>query len=182
MESGTLETDRSAATLLVNSPVGRLGLVASDTGLAWIQFHGAGRTEAEQAEPGRRPAPAATSILEETARQLDNYFAGRLRRFDLPLSPSGTPFQREVWEALCAIPYGETRTYGEMAETIGRPKAVRAVGAANGANPIPIVVPCHRVIGADGSLTGYGGGMEIKKRLLALEGAWPGKNRQGRFF
>lgn len=105
-----------------------------------------------------------------TRDRLDAYFTGKRITFDdLPLRPSGTPFQRRVWRALRTIPYGETATYGEMARKIGRPKAVRAVGAANGRNPIPIIVPCHRVIGADGSLTGYGGGMDRKRRLLDLE-------------
>ena len=103
-------------------------------------------------------------------RQLAEYFAGTRREFDLELAPEGTPFERSVWEALRQIPFGETRSYGEIAEAIGHPGAARAVGRANGANPIPIVVPCHRVIGANGSLTGFGGGLENKSRLLELEG------------
>ncbi len=103
--------------------------------------------------------------------QLDAYFAGEARPFELALDPSGTEFQRQVWDALRAIPYGATTTYGELARRIGRPRAVRAVGLANGRNPIAIVVPCHRVIGADGRLTGYGGGLDRKRRLLELEGA-----------
>lgn len=106
----------------------------------------------------------------EARRQLAQYFAGERREFDLPLAPEGTPFERAVWKELEKIPFGETRTYGEIAETLGRPGAARAVGRANGANPIPIVVPCHRVIGADGSLTGFGGGLDVKSRLLELEG------------
>jgi methylated-DNA-[protein]-cysteine S-methyltransferase len=97
------------------------------------------------------------------------YFAGRRKTFDLPLAPAGTPFQLSVWKALERIAYGETQSYGQIAQSIGKPKAVRAVGAANGANPIPIVIPCHRVIGSDGSLTGYGGGLTRKRQLLALE-------------
>jgi methylated-DNA-[protein]-cysteine S-methyltransferase len=97
------------------------------------------------------------------------YFAGDLRQFDLPLEPEGTPFQQRVWKELLKIPYGETRSYMEIAQHIGAPAAVRAVGAANGANPLPIVVPCHRVIGASGKLVGYGGGLNLKRRLLALE-------------
>lgn len=160
----------------MDSPVGRLILAATNAGLTRILF------AADQDLPANRPESRAacgetSSILGETERQLTDYFAGRRERFDLPLSPSGTPFQLEVWEALQAIPYGATRTYGELAVAIGRPKAVRAVGAANGANPLPIVVPCHRVIGTDGSLTGFGGGMENKRRLLVLEGAWPLENR-----
>ena len=105
----------------------------------------------------------------ETMRQLREYFAGRLTDFDLPLAPEGTPFQAEVWRAVADIPYGETRSYGDIARAINRKDAVRAVGAANGQNPLPIVIPCHRVIGSDGRLTGYGGGLPLKKRLLALE-------------
>jgi O-6-methylguanine DNA methyltransferase len=107
------------------------------------------------------------------ARELAEYFAGRRRDFTLAVDPPGTPFQRQVWSELARIPYGGTLSYGELARRVGRPSASRAVGAANGANPIPIVLPCHRVIGADGSLTGYGGGLPIKRALLALEGALP---------
>lgn len=107
------------------------------------------------------------------ARELAEYFAGRRREFTLALDPPGTPFQREVWGELARIPYGATLSYGELARRIGRPAASRAVGAANGANPIPVILPCHRVIGSDGSLTGYGGGLPIKRALLALEGALP---------
>ena len=107
--------------------------------------------------------------FDEVKKQLDGYFAGRRQRFDLPLSPTGTAFQRQVLEALQAIPYGETRSYKEVADAIGKPRAVRAVGAANARNPIPIIIPCHRVIGSDGSLTGFGGGLAAKRALLALE-------------
>jgi methylated-DNA-[protein]-cysteine S-methyltransferase len=120
------------------------------------------------AEPAKR-ALSKEAPFREVIAQLEAYFAGELRRFDLPLAPEGTPFQREVWSALTAIPYGETVSYGELARRLGRPAASRAVGAANGQNPIPIVIPCHRVIGADGSLTGFGGGLAIKRRLLDLE-------------
>ncbi len=102
-------------------------------------------------------------------RQLRDYFAGGLKRFDLPLAPAGTEFQRKVWSALGQIPYGETRSYGELAREVGNGKASRAVGAANGRNPIPVIIPCHRVIGKDGSLTGFGGGLDVKRRLLELE-------------
>ena len=105
----------------------------------------------------------------ETTRQLREYLAGKRDEFDLPLAPDGTAFQQEVWRAVAAIPYGETRSYGEIARQIGKADAVRAVGAANGQNPLPIVIPCHRVIGSDGRLTGYGGGLPLKKRLLELE-------------
>ncbi|MCY1435576.1 Methylated-DNA--protein-cysteine methyltransferase [compost metagenome] len=114
----------------------------------------------------------ATEQLDEVVRQLDEYFAGKRQTFDLPLAPRGTQFQREVWQALLEIPFGRTTCYAELAERIGRPKAMRAVGAANGANPIAVIIPCHRVIGRDGSLTGYGGGLERKELLLRLEGAW----------
>lgn len=120
--------------------------------------------------------PGAEAILDRTAAQLAEYFAGSRRIFDVPLDPQGTSFQRQAWAALREIPYGETRTYADQAAAIGRPTAVRAVGAANGKNPISILVPCHRVIGADGSLTGYAGGVGVKEKLLALE------SRQGVLF
>lgn len=116
-------------------------------------------------------ASATPKELDPVRKQLESYFAGRRVGFDLDLAERGTPFQCDVWRALVAIPYGETTTYAELARRIGRPKAVRAVGAANGANPWAIVVPCHRVIGADGTLTGYAGGLERKRELLALERA-----------
>jgi methylated-DNA-[protein]-cysteine S-methyltransferase len=108
-------------------------------------------------------------ILLETERQLKEYFAGNRREFSLRLDMRGTPFQKDVWEALLAIPFGETRSYGQIAKQIGRPSASRAVGAANGSNPIPIVVPCHRVIGSTGKLTGFGGGLDVKEKLLGIE-------------
>src|SRR5262245_22919620 len=107
--------------------------------------------------------------FKEVVRQLSAYFAGRLRKFELPLAPAGTAFQQRVWQALCDIPYGETVSYGQLARRIDRPAAVRAVGAANGQNPISIVIPCHRVIGSDGRLVGYGGGLPAKSLLLELE-------------
>jgi methylated-DNA-[protein]-cysteine S-methyltransferase len=131
---------------------------------------------------GRQPAePPPASIrddgaLAEAAGEIDEYFAGARRAFTVPLVLRGTVFQRRVWEELCRIPYGETISYGELARRIGRPSAVRAVGLANGANPLAIVVPCHRVIGADGTLTGYGGGLPTKRQLLALEGVRLGSN------
>lgn len=152
----------------LESPVGTLLLTATETGLTGIVFDGR-RARAALGDAAReRPSHP---VLRRATRQLQEYFAGTRRAFDLPLAPSGTPFQRDVWNALLDIPYGETRSYGEVARRIGRPKAVRAVGAANGANPLPVVVPCHRVIGADGSLTGYGGGIARKRKLLALEQA-----------
>jgi methylated-DNA-[protein]-cysteine S-methyltransferase len=149
------------------SPIGELLLVGDGhalTGLYMLPDHR--HAPPVQAHGRRDPAP-----LRAAAAQLDAYFAGELTEFELPLAPAGTPFQRAVWEALRAIPYGETVSYGELARAIGRPTAVRAVGAANGRNPISIVVPCHRVIGAGGALTGYGGGLERKRYLLALETA-----------
>jgi methylated-DNA-[protein]-cysteine S-methyltransferase len=120
-----------------------------------------------------RPEPgwehSARGPVGEAIRQLRDYFAGRRTGFDLPLAPEGTPFQRAVWRQLQDIPYGGTISYGELARRLGNPKASRAVGSANGANPIPIVIPCHRVIGADGKLTGFGGGLPVKQALLALE-------------
>lgn len=110
-----------------------------------------------------------TALLQEASNQLTEYFQGKRKEFTLPLSPQGTEFQKRVWKALCTIPYGETRSYGEIAAQIGQPKAARAVGGANNKNPIMIFIPCHRVIGADGSLTGFGGGIEAKKYLLDLE-------------
>ncbi len=115
----------------------------------------------------------ADPLLSATRAQLDEYFDGRRRAFDLPLAPRGTPFQQRVWQALLGIPYGTTTTYGAIAESLGRPAAVRAVGAANGKNPLAVIVPCHRVVGADGSLTGYAGGLAIKRALLVHEGAIP---------
>lgn len=115
-------------------------------------------------------ATSPSPLLGLTVRQLADYFDGKLREFSVPLAPAGTPFQRTVWNALLEIPFGVTTTYGDIARLIGRPSAVRAVGAANGANPIPIIIPCHRVIGRDGSLTGYGGGIATKRLLLGLEG------------
>lgn len=110
-----------------------------------------------------------TALIKEANRQLSEYLKGERKAFDLPLNPKGTDFQKRVWRALCDIPYGETRSYKQIAEAIGNPKAVRAVGMANNRNPITIVVPCHRVIGADGKLVGYGGGLEMKDFLLRLE-------------
>lgn len=149
------------------SPVGRLLLTATEATLTGVYFADGRECPAPDATWRERPGDP---VLREATRQLGEYFAGRRRAFDLPLAPAGTPFQLAVWEALRGIPYGETCSYADIARRIGRPKAMRAVGAANGANPISIVVPCHRVIGADGSLTGYGGGLPRKKKLLALEG------------
>lgn len=150
------------ARLTIASPVGPLLLVADGRALLEIRF-GGGRSDDVSSE-------RETALLREAQAQLDAYFAGSLREFDLPLAPRGTPFQLRVWQALLEIPYGETWSYADVARRLDSPTATRAVGAANGRNPLPIVVPCHRVIGADGSLTGYGGGLEIKRSLLRLEG------------
>jgi methylated-DNA-[protein]-cysteine S-methyltransferase len=120
-------------------------------------------------DPDLPERPDQSPPLDEARRQLEAYFAGELRDFDLPLAPEGSEFQLRVWEQLRAIPYGETISYGELARRVGDPAAARAVGLANGRNPLPVIVPCHRVIGADGSLTGFGGGLERKRRLLELE-------------
>ena len=145
--------------VVVQSPVGDLALTEENGALTGLYF---GRRSLEGEE-------GLTALLERASRQLEEYFAGKRKQFDLPLSLRGTEFQRQVWAALRDIPYGETRSYGQIAQAVGRPKAVRAVGMANHRNPISIIVPCHRVVGADGSLTGYGGGLENKKFLLALE-------------
>ncbi|HZR57313.1 MAG TPA: methylated-DNA--[protein]-cysteine S-methyltransferase [Terriglobales bacterium] len=148
----------------MQSPIGPLLLVGSDDSLREILFVN-GRTPASADPSWRRD----DTVLREVTRQLNAYFAGDLQLFDLSLTPKGTPFQLSVWKQLCEIPYGETTSYGELANRIGNPKACRAVGLANGSNPIPIIIPCHRVIGSNGKLSGYGGGLPIKEKLLALE-------------
>jgi methylated-DNA-[protein]-cysteine S-methyltransferase len=140
-----------------------LRLVASASGIRAIQFGPRAVVEGQRND--------GNPLLMEAARQLRAYFAGQLREFQLPLDTQGTDFQKRVWGQVATIPYGETRSYLQIAVAIGSPMGVRAVGAANGANPVPIVVPCHRVIGAHGKLVGYGGGLGMKKRLLELEGA-----------
>lgn len=151
----------------IPSPVGELTLVAGARGLSAILW--------ENDDPARvRLGPmiedAAHPVLVEAERQLGEYFAGRRRAFDVPLDFRGTDFQRRVWAALLAIPYGETRSYAEIARAVGRPTAFRAVGAANGRNPISIIAPCHRVVGTNGALTGFAGGLEAKALLLGIEG------------
>lgn len=144
------------------SPVGALTLVCNDSALKAINMEGYGVEIPADARRGH-------ALLDETRRQLEEYFAGTRTSFDLPLAAGGTVFQAGVWSALRDIPFAQTRSYADVARAISNPKAVRAVGAANGRNPIAIVVPCHRVIGADGSLTGYGGGIERKRWLLEHE-------------
>lgn len=142
--------------------LGAIGIAENGTEVTGLYF---GREQ--------RPAEASageTDLLRRAARQLREYLAGKRREFELPLAPAGTPFQRSVWNSLLAIPYGETRSYGEIARSVGNPRACRAVGMANNRNPVPVFIPCHRVVGSDGSLVGYGGGLAIKERLLRLEG------------
>ena len=158
----------------IDSPVGRLRLIADGERLIGIHFEH-GRDGARQAsELTERTSP----VLERARTQIHEYFTGARHDFDLPLEPRGTEFQRKVWDRLTRIPYGETTSYGALARELGDPGASRAVGLANGSNPLPIVIPCHRVIGADGSLTGFGGGLAIKQVLLQLES----QHRQPRLF
>ena len=155
--------------ILFDTPVGAIGLEEENGAIVRLLLPGA---------PAPRIACHETPLLTEGKRQLLEYLAGVRRVFDLPLAPRGTEFYRSVWRALEAIPYGETRSYRDIAQAVGRPKAVRAVGQANHNNPIPIIIPCHRVVGANGSLTGYGGGLDMKKHLLRLEaGVVEGKER-----
>lgn len=150
----------------MDSPIGKLRLVANKNGLAGIlwEFERVNRVNLEPMFENMENA-----ILKKAAVQLEEYFKGKREKFDIKLDFNGTDFQKEVWNALLTIPFGETKSYGEIASQIGRPKAVRAVGAANGRNPVAIIAPCHRVIGADGSLTGFAGGLKAKETLLAIE-------------
>lgn len=156
-----------AARLVVDSPIGPLVLEGAESSITHLRLANTGAWEAGTS-PGRVPAALAAA-----AAQLAEYFAHRRRDFSLPLAPSGTEFQVSVWHALASIPYGATVTYGELARRVGRPSAVRAVGQANGANPLPIFFPCHRVVAAGGRLGGYGGGLDVKRELLGLEGVPP---------
>ena len=167
MKNERRKAHRQYVSKTVDSPVGKLKLVATEWGLAAILW--------ENDDPDRVRLDIVAEddnhpILVETARQLDEYFAGSRMSFDLALDFAGTDFQRRVWQALLTIPFGETRSYGQIARQIGHPDAARAVGAASGKNPISIVTPCHRVIGSTGKLTGFAGGLATKARLLALEG------------
>ncbi|MBY5921708.1 methylated-DNA--[protein]-cysteine S-methyltransferase [Ferrimonas balearica] len=144
---------------LMETPLGPLAIMADERAIQAVQF-------VDDTTPSSLPESALT---QRARAQLKEYFTGHRQAFDLPLAPTGTPFRQAAWQALCAIPYGETRSYAEQADRMGNPKAVRAVGAANGANPIAILIPCHRVIGKNGSLTGYAGGLNRKAWLLALE-------------
>ena len=148
----------------LETPIGSLLLAGDGENLVELGFPGG--KEAKRHQPGwiQKSEPFA-----ECKRQLQEYFAGTLREFDIPLAPRGTEFQLQVWNALRSIPYGETVSYGDLARQIGRPTASRAVGAANGKNPIPVIIPCHRVIGSNGTLTGFGGGLDSKRFPLDLE-------------
>jgi len=162
------KTQKRYVYKMMDSPIGKLKLVATDEGLAGILW--------EKDHPGRVRLNIETEdnghpVLIETERQLKEYFAGQRKEFALKLDLAGTAFQRKVWNALLTIPFGETRSYGQIAKQIGSPGAVRAVGAANGRNPVSIIAPCHRVIGSTGKLTGFAGGLDAKAYLLALEGA-----------
>jgi len=157
-------TPTGAACAILDSPLGPLVVAWSETGLAHILFPEGDAPAA--ADPSWQPQP---EVPFGTATQLGAYFAGDLRDFDLPLAPEGTPFQMRVWDELSQIPYGHTISYGELARRVGNPAASRAVGAANGRNPLPIVIPCHRVVGGNGRLVGFGGGLPIKEFLLKLE-------------
>lgn len=170
-ETGDESLDRGSGPLRrlsVTSPIGRLLLVADDAGLTRILFADQDLPDIGL-DPAEVPEAPDDPILATTAAQLAEYFAGERTEFDLPLHLEGTEFQRTAWLALADIPYGQTTSYGKQAKAIGKPDAFRAVGAANGANPIPIVLPCHRVVGSDGSLTGFGGGLDVKQLLLDLE-------------
>lgn len=169
---------QSSRTLVwdsVSSPMGQCILFASDAGLCWVGTPGTpldkGLLWAKKHGEEEQVTRATHPILQQAKDELSRYFASEKITFATPLDLQGTPFQVSVWRELCNIPYGETRSYGELALTIGRPNAPRAVGAANGSNPIAIIVPCHRVIGSNGTLTGYGGGLPTKSWLLTLEGA-----------
>ena len=170
----------------LETPVGRLLVARDPEGVRRIHFPGRGPAEAgHSVRRGSRRPPAGwerhDAAFNDLATQLSEYFDGRRRAFELPLAPEGTPFQLRVWNALLEIPYGETISYGELAARIGDRSASRAVGLANGSNPLPIVIPCHRVIGSNGTLTGYGGGLPIKEPLLTLEGALPSRTLFHRF-
>lgn len=143
----------------MQSPIGLLTIEETDGAITALRFG------------GETVSPPPTPLLQRAAQQLTEYFDARRRRFDLPLRPQGTAFQQAAWSALCAIPYGQTRTYAQQAAAIGNPKACRAVGMANHCNPLPLFIPCHRVIGAGGKLTGYAGGLAVKRFLLELEQA-----------
>ena len=156
----------SLSCKVINSPVGNLKLVASNKGLVAILWE---KDSPRRVRLSELVANDRHPVLVKTERQLGEYFAGKRKAFSIALDLRGTRFQKDVWEALLAIPYGETRSYGQLAKQLGNPKATRAVGAANGRNPVSIIVPCHRVVGSSGELTGFAGGLETKAQLLTLE-------------
>ena len=158
----------SLSCKVIPSPIGKLKLIASDQGLTAILWDNDRPQPAHLADLIENPSHPTLLCAEQ---ELNEYFCRKRKAFSVALDMRGTSFQKQVWEALLGIPFGETRSYGQIADRLGNPKASRAVGAANGQNPIPIIVPCHRVIGANGKLTGFGGGLEIKDQLLALEGS-----------
>ncbi len=162
------------ATRTVQTPIGDLTVVASAQGIREVRWG------ADASGGGREAEPAAVEHLERAAEQLAEYFRGERREFAIALDLEGTEFQRRVWSALAGIPFGATTTYGAIAEALERPAAARAVGAATGRNPAPVIVPCHRVVGASGSLTGFAGGLDAKRALLAHEAAVAGAGREGR--
>lgn len=174
-----MRTDASASAIVspVATPLGTYTAAFTERGLACLTFPADSanacvtwlRRQLPASSVVIEPAPGGDARVAELEQQLAAYFAGELTHFSVPLDVLGTPFQQAVYRALIDIPYGETRTYRQIAVAVGRPNAIRAAGAANGANPIPIIVPCHRVVGSDGTLTGYGGGLELKARLLELE-------------
>lgn len=159
--------------LILDTPVGRLGITASGEAVTRIVFcdtpRGAKGSVRRNPTIKECSAAEASPLLKQAAEELSEYFAGTRREFTTPLTPVGTPFQQAVWEALRTIPYGQTRTYKQIAEQVGRPSACRAVGMANNRNPIPVIIPCHRVVGSNGALVGYAGGLTVKQTLLELE-------------
>ena len=158
------------------SPCGRMLLVADGDALCGVYF--VGQKHLRQVDPAWRRDPDAAPLV-QAKRELEEYFDGKRKKFDVPLAPQGTPFQRAVWRAIAGVPFGETISYAELARRAGRPGSARAAGAATGRNPIGVIVPCHRIVGADGSLTGYAGGVDKKRALLALEaGAASARHRQ----
>lgn len=169
----------SLAYKTIDSPVGKLKLIASEKGLAAVLWE---NDPPNRVRLGELTEDATHPVLLKTERQLGEYFAGKRKEFSVPLDMRGTPFQKNVWEALLSIPFGETRSYGQLAKQLGNPGAMRAVGAANGKNPISIVVPCHRVIGTNGKLTGFAGGLKTKEHLLKLEAASTAPRTQANHF
>jgi methylated-DNA-[protein]-cysteine S-methyltransferase len=165
-----MSTTKAYVSKTIASPVGRLTLVASDAGLAAVLWENDSPRRVPLIVTGEDPKHP---VLREAERQLKEYFAGKRTSFELPLDFHGTDFQKRVWRALLKIPFGQTRSYAQIARAVGKPTAMRAVGAANGRNPISIIAPCHRVIGKDGTLTGFAGGLKAKAHLLALENPAP---------